>query len=309
MSVFFTRKAAVDAINAKTELNFNNFVNELSKKPLSEFSQLPEFTVVRKSSELALVGVYGYVLYVVKPRHMEDHIDSIRIERLRKVCSFDEFTDDYQYYTSHDIQLLDIEFHTILNVIDYSRVDFNEKLVQSSIEINVKGMRDAVQHDFILQLDQYTYKNDLVFDSRITEFKFKLSETNITNRTDSRFVEMVRPDTNVDWVETRNKTFEEIIELAEQHQTSSLAKLNNIIKKYEYYVEAFSGVELFVDGKKILCHRAFMPMVTGGFITFKCPYTGRMISLKSININKIEVSAFDRVNNLIGHNIVSGSGQ
>jgi hypothetical protein len=90
-------------------------------------------------------------------------------------------------------------------------------------------------------------------------------------------------------------TPEQVRECIELVISRAKAKINALYARYENMKETIGGVIINLDNKIILCHRGFKPLITGGFITYKCPYTMGMISLKSSKYDCVIVTGLDEV--------------
>lgn len=118
-----------------------------------------------------------------------------------------------------------------------------------------------------------------------------------SNIVDTRFSEAFKNDASAfEEVKIQSNTaYDQMEEIINDVVTRIKSKIDMAHNKYNTIKETIGGVTINLDGKRILCHRSFRPLITGGFITFKCPYTNSIVSMKSTNYNCVIVDGLDEV--------------
>jgi len=277
MFQYFLKEATLKAFKESTLTNaLNVLINTIkTNHPHFELTYTEPVGVSHPTYNVKLHGVTVYTI-IHRPHH-------IRIERNGSGYDGFEFSD---LYKSNEIGFITyVVNRDILGAVIDNKIDhMNEHMMyayaymftpeykepRGKLSIN-HGTKDSVSVGFGLTVD-----SDLV-DSRFAVVYGKECEVYEEDEIPS------------------GATPEQVRECFDSVITRAKNKINALYARYENMKETIGGVTINLDNKIILCHRGFKPLITGGFITYKCPYTMGMISLKSSKFDCVIVTGLDEV--------------
>jgi hypothetical protein len=189
-------------------------------------------------------------------------------------------TDSYNMKTPLGIRIVDMgNFNVSEHAISFCNVLRNQLIA-------------AIMKNFD---DKHYEVRGLNDNSVIVDYEVKIESSKL----DSRYCEFKKLNDNVRerFVLGHNEviSYDEFITEMENIKQKAETKLNVIYADYQNIKDVVGGVTLVLDKTTILCHKSFRPIITGGFITYKCPYTNRTISMKSSNYDVVIVDGFEEI--------------
>lgn len=224
------------------------------------------------------ISLNGAILYTIVHRP-----DLIRIDINYNGTDTIEFGDLYKVNEIGFIRYVD-NLNTFSTVID-NKIDY----------MNKRMMYVYAEHA-VREYYEPRGKLSVNYDSnKGTSIGFGL--TIDTDLVDSRFNVVYRNECEVHEKEDlpSDATPEMVREIIELVISRAKTKINALYARYQNMKETIGGVMINLDNRNILCHRGFKPLITGGFITYKCPYTMSMISLKSSKYDCVIVTGLDEI--------------
>lgn len=196
----------------------------------------------------------------------------------------------------------EFDYDDICNFDDltlFHYVTDNDKLADI-INKHIVRMSDKALYGFVRHISK-KYSSEprgkVSVDSNYSYVVFGYGLTVDSNIVDARFSEVFKDDASA-FEEVKiplNTTSDQAQEIVDDVVTRIKNKIAVAYNKYNIIKDRVGGVTINLDGKRILCHKSFRPLITGGFITFKCPYTNSIVSMKSTNYNCVIVDGLDEV--------------
>jgi hypothetical protein len=285
MFQYFLKESTLQAFKESTLTNaLNVLINTL--KTCHPNLELTYIEPVGDSHPKYNVSLYGVVLYTIthRPHH-------IRIERNGN--GYDGFEFDTFYKTNEIGFVTYVENRDVLRDVIDNKIDYmNKNIMYVYTQIVARDYNEPRGKLGV---------NCNSTDGATVGFGLTVDSTLV----DSRFVPVYGKECEVyEWEDIpSDSTPEQVRECIELVISRAKAKINALYARYENMKETIGGVTINLDNKIILCHRGFKPLITGGFITYKCPYTMDLISVK---YNTVTVTGLDEVYGnsivLIGHN-------
>lgn len=298
MNFFLTKKAAQTALNNQFARFVELLLKSLEKKPHDDKGPLPGFDIRHVSETCILLGIDGYALYSIDLlNNPSTHKRfSLNIQQVGCVVKLNEAIRNNFGLNSLGIQLNAIPVIEIFDQGYIYRADLTVDNMLTMIENITNQLRNDVMEIFARAISRHQSMSnfELDYESYYSGLRITLEQKHIKHEIDTRFMKMnnvyARNSLEVDDYPTPQLMIDGLNEVNEKFQRI----VDDHIAKYTTIMESVGGTELILDNKLILTHRDFDPIVTGGFITFMCPYTKSMISMKSTNIECIEVRKYGR---------------
>jgi hypothetical protein len=274
MSTYFFKKETfrsyqVDVISdivrslvTKTELHPKNFTVTHSEK-----DEYPTY-------EISIHGVHQYTL-IHRPFYF-------RLQREGAGC--DDIGFDSVFTTTDILGIKCVTAHC----------DINDKVDSLITGMVNKALLGYVKH-IASDIDKERGKISIDYNNRGVDFEYGLTVD--STLVDSRFPVMYKKECESHeevYIEP-DTSLENVRDIIDSVVSRVRNKINAAQSRYDNIKETIGGVTINVDGKNILCHKSFKPLITGGFITFKCPYTNSMVSLKSTKYDCVTVIGMDEV--------------
>lgn len=278
MTRFFFKKDSFTKYKAAV---INNAVDELIRA-IKQYEPTKFEVVYSEEGEyphydISAYGVHLFTVYnrqySVRISYMYDIYNTV-VFKYDDICKFDDFNIFY-CVTEKD---------TLTNIINN----------------NVDRMSNRILHGFVNHISK-KYNTDLrgkiSIDNNYSYVTFGYGLTVNANIIDTRFSEVYKNESSsYEEVKIPHTTApDQVQEIIDDVVVRVNNKIDTAHNKYNKIKDLVGGVTINLDGKRILCHKSFRPLITGGFINFKCPYTNSIVSMKSTNYNCVIVDGLDEV--------------
>lgn len=282
---FLTKSSYTKFIESKFDSFMSAFLTELQTSTSGDFDDV--FNV--KSNQIE-GDCKTYTITI-----NGDYLYTIARKRDRVYITYDtEFT---RYSNTVFGYCLDNSFE-VKNVLGIRVVEFDSEFnIGEIVSKFVSDIRSSIMQGIMHKVTE----NDKRYDTNkfSTRFEVYYDATIKKDKIDSRYLSYKGIDANTLRVTQSFKpkefSYAEFIDIVSELKRKAMQSVDTIYDSYEQIKESIGGVRIILDSKTILCHKSFMPVIGGGFITFKCPYRNSMISMKSTNYNEVIVDGLDEV--------------
>lgn len=220
-----------------------------------------------------------------------------------RYCTNDESS--IHLYSISSMDYSDIDDGTIFKIYSHELNDLQKHAKKSADSLKYRMLEYAVKNYNISEkLHPHVHMSYARYNDENVTVTGYIKKSFCTDEFDSRFLALnkikLHHDDLTDFrirkdIPVATTSIEEAIEIVNKIADDLEEKMKALHHEYNTVKMTVGGVELLLDGNKILCHKAFKPLITGGFITFKCPFTNSVVSLKSSKYDCVIVNGMDEV--------------